>query len=249
MKVLFATYFDHIERCRYNPGLIVENWVDSVVFTSNEDIDGINVVKLGKSIITPNDIPVAQNMCVDYCFDVLMADWVVYCMGDQYITEKGVETILEFIDGLEPSIHNVPVPQTQLYCHMWMYLTTITVSHRDNRVIYDPSGDGLNCNGMNHSIDGTGLAYDIGYIGLPQYWGKMSNHRHIWKDGDTYKDAWLKVYSRNVPDAVRMAYKAIKRFKGEALQPINFEEWRILLGKLDLMDDYTFCTGILSTML
>ena len=249
MKVLFTTYFDHIERCRYNPGLIVENWVDSVVFTSDEDIDGMDVVKLGKSIITPNDIPVAQNLCVDYCFDVLKADWVVYCQGDQYITSKGVERILDVIARSATNIYSIPVLQTHLYSHLWYHQFTIMVSHRNNRVLYDTRGDGLNCNSTANPITGDGLAYDIGYIGLPQYWGKMNNHRHIWKDGDTYKDAWLKLYSRNVPDAARMAYKAIKQIKGEALQPINFEEWRILLGKLDLMDDYTFCTGILSTML
>ena len=251
MKVLFATYFDHIERCRYNPGLIVENWVDGVVFVSNKEeaklVTGVDVVELDKGIVIPSDIPLAQNMCLDYCFDVLMADWVVYCHGDQYITEKGVERILAKTVG-KPSKYFVPVPQTHLYSHLWMHYYTITLSHKDDRVLYDPSGDGMKCNIGKNSVEGKGLAYDIGYIGLPQYWGKMNNHRHIWSD-DPYKEEWLKLYSENIPEAVRMAYRAIKVSKGETLSPIHWGEWRILLGKMNLLGDHTFCVSIMDSMM
>lgn len=263
MNLFYCTYFDHIKRAGYRPDVIVENWLGCnkrVVFGANQqEIDvmvnqGVNaeLIDIGVGVSYPPDIANAQNACVNYCFDILGADWLVYMQGDQYLTLVGDTYLAERIREISdhPNIYTISVMCVALYSYMWNHQTTITISHKETRIIYDMTGDGANCNTYNPMVsDGNNLFLDIGYLGLPQYYGKMVNHKEIWKDGDPYKSHWLKVYSRDVDEAVRMAYKSIAKVKQRSIEPIDFSIYEDIINRLQLREDYIYCKSIMDNIL
>lgn len=258
--ITYATYYDHMERAHYDPVLIVENWNmcdRRVVFAANEaemnvlkahNIDA-DIINIDIDISNPTHIPIAQNACVRYCFDVLGTDWLMYAQGDQYMTPAGDASIHAFIMGNPSLISTVSVMHIQLYAYLWNHQSPVTISHKSAPVVYDVTSDGATCNVHNPAApDGNGWFHDVGYMGLPQYAGKMNSHRHIWNDGDPYKAQWLALYAVDKDAAVRMIYKTIKRYMRADINPLEFSVYENTLTRMGLIDDYNYCMSILRRM-
>lgn len=256
MKIIYATYYDHIDRAGYMPELVVENWLncdERVVCSAPGQVDRLSsrgldatIVDIGIGISKPSDIPRAQNAAIDQCFR-MGADWVIYIHGDHYLSAGGDIFLREAcqVASGNPVQYTIPVYGVKLYCAHFVHAFTITISHKTARIIYDEQGDGVRCNIWNPCVEPSAhVAYDIGYIGMPQYKAKMENHGIIWNDS-THKDLWLKMYERNMALAVQFAYKEIRWSMSGKLEPIDLEHYGMLLNRMDLMADYNYCMGIL----
>lgn len=260
MTIIYCTYFDHIERCGYKPELIVENWNSCdkrVVFTStNEEAELLRsmnlrdamVVPTGISINVPSDIPKAQNVCLDMCYNTIGANNVVYIMGDQYLTGKGDQFIRNSIWG--GFTGSIPSMGVSLYSKMWVHYFQLIISNYDNRITYNEKADGEEtvefCNVLTQDLD---LALDIGYISTEAYYKHLRNHIHIWGKPDVHYDykkrwlltyeGWVHAYDNVVLDYVtRMACKAMVKAKQRSLEPIDVNIYSDLIDKMGLWLDY-----------
>ncbi len=208
------------------------------------------LVDIERSICVPSDIPKAQNACIKYCFD-LGADYVVYMMGDQYLTKEGDRYIKERINELGDEAHcGIPTMNIQMYSYMWKHHWQLSISTKTHIIEYNEKADGDETVGLwPRPTDRIDLLQDIGYMGTEAYYMHLKNHMHIWIPPDphyTYKLHWIKLYERgNIDEAVQLAYQAIRKSKGIGVEPIDTTLYKELLDKMDLWSDYVFCSNIM----
>ena len=256
--IIYATYYDHIDRANYHPELIIKNW-DScdrrIIFASRqEEADTVHekrgvdaeVIVINKGISCPADISAAQNYCVDYCHNTLGAEWLAYFQGDNFLTKSGDDYISARIHRKDVTCLAFNVIAVRLYSLLWP-MQTSWLSWKQRMVWFDQYGDGAahNCN---HKIDADGMIIDVGYLGTPQYLGKMRNHNHIWPD--VSKERWVSMHSKNLNKAINMAYQAAQIGKQtKLLLPIDREIYEEAIEFLGLEDDYEMCMSVIKDYL
>ena len=252
--ITYATYYDHIERGGYNPALVVSSWksCDSrVICCASGQVDVLKrlnldaeIIDIGLGISVPSDIPKAINKSLDTCFD-RGTDWLVFIHGDLYMTEYGDRFIYNGIKDGHSASGTIPVMGVSLYSIMYVHNSLLTINSRDSRARHNPDADGdemlVQPDAWTQDLS---LLLDIGYMGLEQYYTKTRNHVHIWPED--FKRNWLRMYERgDKAGCVRATYKAMRVWRCAPLVPINLDIYRDLLEKMNLMDDYAFCTSLM----
>lgn len=250
--LVYATYLDNIDRGGYQPGIVTSCWNECdrrMLFVGDAggmehcgNVDA-EIINIGHKISQPQDIPIAQNKCVNYCYDVIGADWVLYIQGDVVLRSSGDRSVAEWVSrGVRGAIRTMGAT---LYAYTWLGVVA-TLSHKDTPVVYDVRGDGANC-GM---IDDPGLIehdgnimWDIGYLGVPQYRAKMINHNHIWPSGG--KREWLDMYGRNPTMAIQKVYANLRNETKMDIRPIDIEQYAEIVDCLGQMDDYGRCAELM----
>ena len=253
--IAYGTYYDHIARGGYRPDVCAANWGNcdvGVIFGGDMDeVEIIRSYKLPQEIINiefkisvPTDIPIAYNKCTQYLWDVIGADWVVWCSGDEYITRAGDDYLYKCMeDGVTGAM---PIMHHMLYAPQYCHANTLSIMNTKDRIIFDETADGEGCEIMPPRIcaDDNTMFLDFGYLGTPQYSRKMDNHRYIWGEDD-HKTLFLKLWNAGRKnEAVMLVYKALKDWGG-TLEEINLEVYGELIERLDLMEDYKYCLDYL----
>lgn len=271
MTTIYMSIMNHVKRAGYRPDIITENWVHAdkrILFCGNEqDVDeckasgeyawNIDMVDLGFEISHPSDISLVQNQCFDYCFDS-GADWVVYSMADQYLTENGDIVATRFINKPGATFCTFYTLYNQLYVKLMVQYNTLMVHSRQHRIHTSGDGEYVEIDGqkfahmpINDKLEyvDVGAEYnynnvlDMGYLGTHQYAAKMFNHNYIWPDA--YKTRWLNLYGINPVAAIRMAYQ---QNDNRPWTPINLEWYRHIIKRLGQMEDYEMCMEVLRNM-
>jgi hypothetical protein len=262
-KIVYATYYDNVIRGGYRPDVCTAHWNScdaSVIFGGDEEECAAirsygmahEIINIDRKISVPTDIAKAFNKCVNYIWDTYKADWIVWCHGDTHMTEIGDKLIRKFIqagiDGTGLMAGTVPIMSYMLYAQQYNHPGTMQImSAGAGRITFYETADGEESNVWNPiCADGNDMFLDFGYLGVPQYYGKMNNHQHIWGQ-DKHKALFMKLWNRGEREkAVRLAYKSLKDYRGGVgLIGLNMDVYGELIERLELMDDYKFCSKFL----
>lgn len=260
--IIYATYYNHINRANYCPELIVKNWNScdrKIVFVSRqEEADTVHergvdaeVIVINKGIVRASDIPIAQNYCVDYCHNTLGAEWLVYFQGDNFLTKSGDDYISARIQRKDVTCLAFNVMAVRLYSLLWR-MQSSWISRKQRTVWFDERGDGA-AHDCEHKINADGMIIDVGYLGTPQYLGKMRNHNYIWPD--VSKERWVSMYPKNLNKAISMAYQTARKGlnmygkETKLLLPIDRKIYEEAIEFLGLEGDYETCMSVLKDYL
>ncbi len=256
--IAYATYYDNVIRGGYRPDVCTAHWNScdvSIIFGGDEDeCNAIRsygmtheIINIDRKVSVPTDIPKAFNKCIDYIWDVYKADWIVWCFGDEYITKAGDKFLCKFIqagiDGTGMLAGTVPIMHYMLYAEQYVHPGTIQImSDGIGRITFDEMEDGEKSNVRNPiCAEDNDMFLDFGYLGSPQYHGKMYSHQYIWGE-DGHKTLFLKLWMCGEwGKAMQLVYKSLKEYKGGTLEEIDLGVYGELIERLDLMDDYNFC--------
>lgn len=251
-----ALFVDNLERCHYNIPFVTENWdADrNIVFTGNhyttatlkeafnKSYDKIEVIQLSNRITTPSDISKAFNASVNYCYERMNADAVIYFHADAYVTEGGMKRFLQHYEYKQPAA--ISYIACQLYSKLWSYPTGAVLSFKHNRSYFDENEDGMAMKFAPKLFDDDhSLVLDIGYLTIAEYTNKMFAHNSIWPDD--YKTKVLDEFRKSTDAGLRMAYRKIHEVKQCALEVITEAYYAPIYDRFNLWDEYHHCMKIM----
>jgi len=257
-----ALYIDNLERLKYDIPLIIRNWrADRIVLFSGGDVttsilqnhvsenDKLSIIQIDKSINRPTDIPIAFNHCIDYCYDVLGFDSLIFSHADVYITKAGMDFLAEGHDN--DKYISLEYDHVQLYSHMWASWSAVILSYKDRRVHWDLTDDGSRIIGPGklgdkyvHDWYNPDFVLDVGYLTVQAYINKMKNHNFIWPDA--YKVVVALALEFDKAAGLQMAYNMIKSYC--PLVPIEESRYGELFDYFQCWDEYRMCVDLMKNL-
>ncbi len=237
MKIIYATYIDNQKEINYPLDLLIKEIPNLFVFISD-------VNELSHFLKTQNtsverqvidfkikshlDISTAQNKCIDFLFNKLEADFVVWVQADTYITKEGFELIKHACDINNKSICvSLRVRHLKLFhvCHSDYFGVTIIGSKSKERFI----GDGAYTqNSGKNQLGSEDCTIDIGYLSVEQTRAHLTRHQTTWGK----KESILSMNDKDFTKAL------LKRQSVEKMITEKDELYYSLIVKMGLVAQY-----------
>jgi hypothetical protein len=258
--LIIATYVDNLEYGAYNIPFLINNWdADKVIIFSGSstttDIlhtqlgEKVSVIELGIHIHTPTDIPKAFNASVDYSYNILKTDALIFVHGDTHIS-KACMQFLKFTYNKSQAVSMI-YDHVQLYSYMWVAHPAVILSNTDCIVKWDETNDGGALDGIYegkknyiHNYYDRDMIHDIGYFTIDQYVKKTFSHNHIWTD--PFKTHILKLFEKDRQAALHLVYTKIKEYC--PLVPIRQEPYAEVLDYFQVWQEFIMCSEIMRKM-
>ena len=200
-----AICVDNIDRINYRIDYITNKikFFDNIFWITSDQIQAdileniklktknpekVNIIKSGIKILKPDDIATIQNYSINYLRNIDGSNISAILRADILPSVRIFEEIERWANyDLLPTNDSISYSSIacKVFCECWREAHTLTLVRKNGQ--YKATDDGGNEIGpyiVNQTIkenDGQKRqAYDIGYIGITQYYEKALNHANIW---------------------------------------------------------------------
>lgn len=196
-KIVFATYIDNQKEIEYPIRFLLSENPMLIVFSSDEENmkclaeQEVMSTVIGKKIQSPSDIALAQNACIDYVFEKMNADFVIWQQADTYITEEGYEIIKKFcVQGNEHKSIALNNKHIRLFhlCHTDYFGVTVFGKEHKHRFINDGACTEHTGGNQYYRMGSDNASIDIGYLSIEQCRKHLSQHKKTWGGGNDFSE-------------------------------------------------------------
>jgi len=212
----------------------------------------INIFINGIKITKPNHIADAQNYAIGYLRNI--SDVACIMRADMWPSPLAIELLDKWVNNeIYDDFNSVTIKgmMVKVFCETWPEPYVLTAVRGDG--VYEACSDGGvergvdPINGGFDANDGKDReCYDLGYIGITQFYRKVKSHAQIW-GMDVEKSRLIKLYESG--DMVATARQMLRDTVNACRRPVEIVPPDGFYGKiikdLKLMDEYEIVKKII----